>query len=62
MLLHQRQWLATPDGDELYAVKVRLASNGSEFQVNIPVSGSATALLKNGAELPANVSPLSRWS
>jgi hypothetical protein len=53
VLLHQRQWLATPDGDELYAVKVRLASNGSEFQVNIPVPGSATALLKNGAELPA---------
>jgi hypothetical protein len=53
VLLHQRQWLATPDGAELYAVKVRLASNGSEFQVNVPVPASATSLLQDGAELPA---------
>jgi len=53
VLLHARQWLATPDGEELYAVKVRLASNGSEFQVNIPVPETGLDLLQNGAELPA---------
>jgi hypothetical protein len=53
VLLHARQWLATPDGDELYAVKVRLASNGSEFQVNVPVPDAVTDVLQNGAELPA---------
>jgi hypothetical protein len=53
VLVHARQWLATPDGDELYAVKVKLASNGAEFQVNVPVPESATELLQNGTELPA---------
>jgi hypothetical protein len=53
LLLHQRQWLQTPDGDEFYAIKVRVEADGSEFQVNLPVPTAATALLKDGAELPA---------
>ena len=53
VLLNQRQWLKTPEGDEFYAVKVRVTSDSSEFQVNIPVPASAIGLLQNGAELPA---------
>jgi hypothetical protein len=53
ILAHQRQWLKTPDGDEFYAAKVRVSSDGSEFQVNLAVPAVATALLQDGAELPA---------
>ena len=53
VLLNQRQWLKSPQGDEFYAVKVRVTSDNSEFQVNIPVPASDTGLLVNGAELPA---------
>jgi hypothetical protein len=57
ILLHQRQWLKTPDGDELYAIKVRVQSDGSEFQVNLPVPAAASDLLVDGAELPAKRIP-----
>ncbi len=53
VLQHQQQWLKTPQGDEFYAVKVRVTSDGSEFQVNLPVPPQATALMTDGAELPA---------
>jgi hypothetical protein len=53
VLLHQRQWLKTPEGDELYATKVRVTSDGSEFQVFVPVPPGAQGLLVDGTELPA---------
>ena len=53
LLLHQRQWLQTPDGEEFYAIKVRVDADGSEFQVNLPVPATATSLLQDGAEFPA---------
>jgi hypothetical protein len=53
VLQHQQQWLKTPQGDEFYAVKVRVTSDGSEFQVNLPVPPQATALMTDGTELPA---------
>jgi hypothetical protein len=53
VLLHQRQWIATPAGDELYATKVRVQSDGSEFQIFLPVPASAVPLLQDGKELPA---------
>jgi hypothetical protein len=53
VLLHQRQWLKTPDDEELYAIKVRVQSDGAEFQVNLPVPAAALDLLRDGAELPA---------
>jgi hypothetical protein len=53
VLLHQRQWLQTPNGEEFYAIKVRVDSDGSEFQVNLPVPAGATALVQDGASLPA---------
>ena len=53
VLLHARQWLKTPGGEELYAIKVRVQSDGAEFQVNVPVPAAAVDLLKDGAELPA---------
>ena len=53
VLQHAPQWLATPEGEEFFAVKVKLASNGSEFQVNLPVPDAAVDLLEDGAELPA---------
>ncbi len=53
LLQHQRQWLKTPQGDEFYAAKVRVTSDSSEFQVNVPVPPDATGLMSDGAELPA---------
>jgi hypothetical protein len=53
VLLSQRQWLKTPDGDELYATKVRVTSDGSEFQVFVPVPVAGTPLMQQGKELPA---------
>jgi hypothetical protein len=53
LLLHQRQWLKTPEGDELYACKVRVTSDSSEFQVFVPVPAGSESLLVDGSELPA---------
>ncbi len=53
MLLHQRQWLQSPAGDELYAIKVRVDTDNSEFQVNLPVPASALSSLQDGAQFPA---------
>lgn len=53
VLLCQRQWLKTPEGDELYATKVRVTTDGSEFQVFVPVPAAGTALMEQGKELPA---------
>jgi hypothetical protein len=53
VLVHQRQWLQTPDGEEFYAIKVRVDTDGSEFQVNLPVPAAALPLLPHGGEFPA---------
>ena len=53
LLAHQRQWLRTPEGDELYATKLRITSDGTELQAFVPVPSSATALLQDGSEFPA---------
>ena len=53
VLLFQRQWLQTPDGDELYGIKVRVDSDGSEFQVNLPVPAAVLPALQNGAQFSA---------
>jgi hypothetical protein len=53
VVAHQRQWLQTPSGEELYAVKVRVDTDGSEFQVNLPVPPTSVPCLQDGSELPA---------
>lgn len=53
VLLHQRQWLKSPAGDELYAIKVRVDTDSSEFQVNLPVPASALSALQDGAQFAA---------
>jgi hypothetical protein len=53
VLANQRQWLKTPAGDELYATKIRVTTDGSEIQVFVPVPAGASAIFQNGAELPA---------
>jgi hypothetical protein len=53
ILLHQRQWLKTPGGDELFATKVRVTDSGAEFQVFVPTPADLTGLLVDGKELPA---------
>lgn len=53
LLLHQRQWLSTPDGSELYATKMRVTSDGSELQAFVPVPAGAEQLMVDGSELPA---------
>ena len=53
VLAHQRQWLATPAGDEFYAIKVRVDADLSEFQINQPVPASSVSALQDGTELAA---------
>ena len=53
LLAHQRQWLQTPDGQELYATKLRVTSDGTELQANVPVPAGGVALLQDGSQLPA---------
>jgi hypothetical protein len=53
VLLHQRQWLQTPTGEELYAIKVRVDYDGSEFQINQPVPAAVAAALQDGMEFAA---------
>jgi hypothetical protein len=53
LLLHQRQWLSTPDGSELYATKLRVTSDGSELQAFVVVPAGAEGLMVDGSELPA---------
>ena len=48
-----RQFLKTPAGEELYATKARVTSDGLELQVMLHVPDSATALVVVGKELPA---------
>jgi hypothetical protein len=56
VVVFQRQWLASPEGHELYAIKVRVPE-GSELQINVPVPVTAMHLLQNGATLPAKRLP-----
>jgi hypothetical protein len=53
MVAFQRQWLATPAGDEFYALKLRVGSDLSELQVNQPVPAGAAGLLREGAQFSA---------
>jgi hypothetical protein len=53
VLLHARTWLQSPGGDEFYAIKLQVESDGSTFQANLPVPADALAMLENGASLPA---------
>jgi len=53
VLAHQRQWLASPAGDELYAIKVRVDSDLAEFQINQPVPAAVAASLRDGMEFAA---------
>jgi hypothetical protein len=50
---HAHQFLNLPSGEELFATKVRVLQDGSEFQIFLPVPGSAASLLQDGKELPA---------
>lgn len=50
IVAHQRQWLATPSGDEFYAIKVHVDPDGSEFQINQPVPAGVAASLSDGME------------
>jgi hypothetical protein len=45
-------------GEDLYATKVRVVTDGSELQIFLPVPGSAAALLQNAKELPAKRVPV----
>jgi hypothetical protein len=47
------QFLHLPSGEELYATKVQVVGEASEFQIFLPVPENGTALLQDGAELPA---------
>jgi hypothetical protein len=53
VLAHQRQWLQTPTGEELYAIKVRVDYDSSEFQINQPVPAASAAALQDGMEFAA---------
>jgi hypothetical protein len=57
VLVHGQQFLRLPDGQELFATKVRVVEDGSELQVFLPVPGSAAPLLVDGKELPAKRIP-----
>jgi hypothetical protein len=53
IVAHAEQFLRLPSGEDLYATKVRVLDDGSEFQIFLPVPVSAAALLADGTELPA---------
>jgi hypothetical protein len=57
IVAHGQQFLALPTGEALYATKVRVVEDSSEFQIFLPVPASATALLQDGKELPAKRVP-----
>jgi hypothetical protein len=53
IVAHSPQFLKLASGEQLYATKVRVLEDSSEFQVILPVPDSAAALLVDGAQLPA---------
>jgi hypothetical protein len=53
ILAHSEQFLRTPDGADLFATKVRVIDDGSEFQVFAAVPPAAASQFVDGAELPA---------
>jgi hypothetical protein len=53
IVAHGSQFLKLPTGEELYATKVRVVEDSSEFQIFLPVPDSAVSLLQDGKELPA---------
>jgi hypothetical protein len=57
IVAHSGQFLRLPTGEDLYATKVRVVEDSSEFQIFLPVPASAMALLQDGKELPAKRVP-----
>jgi hypothetical protein len=53
IVAHSEQFLRLPTGEDLFATKVRVLDDGSEFQIFLPVPASAAALLADGKEFPA---------
>jgi ribosomal protein S8E len=53
IIAHGNQFLKLPTGEVLYATKVQVVGEVSEFQIFLPVPDSAGGLLQDGAELPA---------
>lgn len=53
IVAHGEQFLKLPTGEQLYATKVRVVEDSSEFQIFLPVPDSAAGLLQDGAQLPA---------
>jgi hypothetical protein len=53
ILGHWRQWLRHPDGDEIFACKVRIIDDGSELQVRLLVPVDRIDSFTVGSELPA---------
>jgi hypothetical protein len=53
ILAHGQQFLRLPNGEELYATKVRVLDDGSETQIFLPVPAASASLLQDGKQLPA---------
>jgi hypothetical protein len=53
VVAHGAQFLRLPTGEQLFATKVRVVEDASEFQIILPVPDSAMGLLQDGAQLPA---------
>ncbi len=57
IVAHGEQFLRLPTGEDLYATKVKVLDDGSEFQIFLPVPTAAKALLVDGVELPGKRIP-----
>jgi hypothetical protein len=53
IVAHAEQFLRLPTGEDLFATKVRVLDDGSEFQVFVPVPAPAAPMFTDGATLPA---------
>jgi hypothetical protein len=53
IVAHAEQFLRLPTGEDLFATKVRVVDDGSEFQVFVPVPAAAVPMFSDGATLPA---------
>jgi hypothetical protein len=53
IVAHAEQFLRLPTGEDLFATKVRVVDDGSEFQVYVPVPPAAMSRFTDGATLPA---------
>jgi hypothetical protein len=57
IVAHSEQFLRLPTGEDLFATKVRVLDDNSEFQVFVPVPSAAVGMFTDGAELPAKRIP-----